>query len=617
MNNKIYIFYSKNSILEFLSFIKDKNKGYIRFYSDNLFNIFLEIISNLEEIKNNWNFSFFISNNEIYELVLKSVNKRNIIYLKNIEKIINLPLEDFLKKNNIVYERLIFWDNTTKYALEDYNLNSPFAQTIGIEFYKKMLGFGGSLAKEELRLKASLADEELKKIIDSSIENLKKNNNILIKCLSLLNKEYSALNKNWDYASSLSIISYEIFIKNFNIFDIKIKNPIEQDKLFRLAFYGGRCEVLGNLYYDSEYIYRYDYSNMYGSLLLNDFPYEFIGKKTNSSIEDLIKPGFFFIKFTSNMEIPILPHKKLITNELSEYPSLMFTNGEIEGLYWHKEILLALEHKKIIIKEISYFLEFNTELKPLFKQFAENIIKKRENSANKHSWKAILVSFFGKLGMKPRESKCIITNHSDYAKNILNKEILKEIWFKNIGLIEIAEKKEEVNSLVQYAAIVTSEARIKLYNTINAVQKNGGRVLYLDTDELFIAYPKNKNIWGEQHGDIFWDKNDKKIIHNIKDAVFASNRSYSVLFEDNSWETKISSIPRNKISFDEYKKKFYKEGGIWVQDMHNYQNIFSINFYSKSNWKFEYIKPYSKRIFSPDFKKTKPYYKINDIYKEI
>jgi chemotaxis methyl-accepting protein methylase len=45
---------------------------------------------------------------------------------------------------------------------------------------------------------------------------------------------------------------------------------------------------------------------------------------------------------------------------------------------------------------------------------------------------------------------------------------------------------------VAYASIISSKARIKLYNSFNDVIKDGGRLLYCDTDSIFAAYKKNK-----------------------------------------------------------------------------------------------------------------------------
>jgi DNA polymerase elongation subunit (family B) len=51
-----------------------------------------------------------------------------------------------------------------------------------------------------------------------------------------------------------------------------------------------------------------------------------------------------------------------------------------------------------------------------------------------------------------------------------------------------------------HAAIITSKARIKLYKTFQDISKNNGRLLYCDTDSVFVAY--KKNVIGETHGNI-------------------------------------------------------------------------------------------------------------------
>jgi hypothetical protein len=55
---------------------------------------------------------------------------------------------------------------------------------------------------------------------------------------------------------------------------------------------------------------------------------------------------------------------------------------------------------------------------------------------------------------------------------------------------------------VIYPAIITSKARIVWWTNALEIIKNGGRLLYCDTDSMFVSF--NRNIIGEKHGSIEW-----------------------------------------------------------------------------------------------------------------
>jgi DNA polymerase elongation subunit (family B) len=54
-------------------------------------------------------------------------------------------------------------------------------------------------------------------------------------------------------------------------------------------------------------------------------------------------------------------------------------------------------------------------------------------------------------------------------------------------------KKKSNNNIrnVSYASAIASKGRIKLYEGLKNVERDGGRILYYDTDSIFAAYPKN------------------------------------------------------------------------------------------------------------------------------
>ena len=103
--------------------------------------------------------------------------------------------------------------------------------------------------------------ELLEKVITTLI-NISKNIN-----LNCLKNSYSI--------SSLAINFYR---SNFNQFNFIIQNTFNDDKLFRKAYYGGRCEVFGNIV-ENEKLFQFDFKGMYAQIMLTKFPYGAFEKK--------------------------------------------------------------------------------------------------------------------------------------------------------------------------------------------------------------------------------------------------------------------------------------------------------------------------------------------------
>jgi len=117
-------------------------------------------------------------------------------------------------------------------------------------------------------------------------------------------------------AAKLSILNY---FKN-NIY-IKKKINIKYDRILRPFYFGGRTEVFGNPKIKNNIILHYDWSGMYAQCMSE----KVLGGEIYLSevIYDIIYPGFYYIEFTQNLDIPILPVK--YNNKL------MFINGTFKG----------------------------------------------------------------------------------------------------------------------------------------------------------------------------------------------------------------------------------------------------------------------------------------------
>jgi hypothetical protein len=102
--------------------------------------------------------------------------------------------------------------------------------------------------------------------------------------------------------------------------------------------------------------------------------------------------------------------------------------------------------------------------------------------------------------------------------------------------------------------------------------------------------------------------------------VFASTRCYSLKLKNENWETKIAGIPRNSISFKEFKQHFYNVNYMndhyiriteFRQQLPNNKNA---GWEKNKKEKLIKLNTYEKRKFSKDKKETKSLTKLNEKY---
>ena len=378
-------------------------------------------------------------------------------------------------------------------------------------------------------------------------------------------------------AAKLSIENY--FMKN-NIIKKKIK--LKYDRIIRNAYFGGRTEVFGNQD-NNEILLHYDWSGMYAQCMKE----KVLGGEIIESniIKNLDHPGFYWIKFFQNMDIPILPIKR---------DKLLFANGEFEGWYWFEEILLAIEYgvkiinvKKMISSQyydnfIKEFVEMNDNIRKLSP--IHKIIGKNNNN-----------TFYGRLGMNPErlEEEIISDPYNKKYEKII------EINGTYIGYT----KKEKSISNVTVSASITSKARIKLYRGMMNVIKNNGRILYTDTDSIIAAFDisEYKRKMDVEMGEIKFDSNDKNTI--IKEGVFAMPKTYALKYDDGREIVKIKGF-NVMPSFDNFKEKFYKKEEIITENIEwNKKDLIIRNIIREKKTNLNSL---DKRKWCDNLKKTEP-----------
>ncbi len=380
-------------------------------------------------------------------------------------------------------------------------------------------------------------------------------------------------------AAKLSVENY--FLKNSMV---KKKIKLKYDRVIRESYFGGRTEVFGNQK-ENEILLHYDWSGMYAQCMKE----KVLGGEVIESniIKDISHPGFYWIRFSQNLEIPILPIKR---------DKLLFANGEFEGWYWFEEIMLAVEYgvkiisvKKIVSAQyyetfIKEFVELNDEIRKISP--IHKIIGKNNNN-----------TFYGRLGMNPERLEEEITNSIEKDKY----EKVIEINGAFIGY----KKKEKSISNVLISASITSKARIKLYRGMKKVIENDGRVLYTDTDSIIAAFKKEeyeKKIDIEM-GEIKFISSDKDTI--IEEGVFAMPKTYAIRYKDGREIVKIKGF-NVRPSFEEFKEKFYKKEEIITENIEwNKKDLVIRNILKEKKTNLNSL---DKRKWKNDLKETEPLY---------
>jgi len=576
--------------------------------------------------------------NESLKLILSlKLNKNNVFYVHNLNFdgiliLISLSsnktykFDVFLRDNSIYYIKISYNDVILEFKCSfkilpislkniSYSFSLPSKMIFPYKFSKKEnLNYIGK-APESFYFNSE-QDYETFKIHNNgnfnfkeySIEYCKRDVEIVSLFVNLLSSMLNDINIDLKKSYSAPSLSLKIFNERFNIKKIKLSNSNLIDSQIRQSYFGGRCEVYGNPY-DDENIYHFDFSGMYGKCMKEKFCF---GKYyINTDCKIIKKPGYYFIEYYSDMYIPVLPHHNFINKKL------LFTNGVNKGLYWFEEIILFIEMGGII-KKIHYSIEFEN-FDYVFSDFIDYFENIRNKGNDYKTFAKLMVnSLYGRIGMQE------VNTHSFFIKkeefNYYNKKykILDYIELNGYIMIkvEIDQKFKKENDIkktknnISIASAITSKARIKLYKAQQNCIANGGRILYSDTDSLYVAY--KKNVLNQTHGEVYWDP--KKDDTEIKDAVFISPKTYGIVYKKKEKESiKIKGYNSSNIDFINLKKKFYENKDIEVNDFfYIKKSDFSLkNFIiNKKYW----ISKYDKRIFLYNKKETRALNFLDYVY---
>ncbi|MGC8981885.1 MAG: DNA polymerase [Minisyncoccia bacterium] len=326
---------------------------------------------------------------------------------------------------------------------------------------------------------------------------------------------------------------------------------IKNDYLFLETYYGGRTEYfyIGK-YYNN--VYAYDFNSLYPYVMVSHYyPFQFIKSEILPDFDDFknmlnyfegiglfeiyANDTIYYISDDIKVEIGLLPYK--YKNKI------IYPKGHWIGFYNLNEIKFALEN--------GYFV------KPLYIEYWEknklpNIeefvyywynIKKSKKGLFSVIAKIVLNSLYGKfMQINQGYDLALLKTEEDYMQYIELEEGL------GIGINRDLPLKRGRSTFLNIGSYITSWARIELMKKMKEAIKKDAKILYCDTDSLFL----NKKVLSEN------DEIGKlKIEKEAKNINIISAKSYILNFDDEK-EKKITikGIPKRAIALDEFNYKY-------------------------------------------------------------
>lgn len=338
----------------------------------------------------------------------------------------------------------------------------------------------------------------------------------LLECLNQFNEDiYEAMNLDMTGCLTGASLSKQNFFKNYySRADIPIYHlSSEFDAFCRDGYMGGRCEA----HYIGEHkadLFYFDFTSLYPDVGRRRMPYgrpERVNKERIARWNERIKTGKrlpliigmmkFNIRTKDFTKLPLHGIKregKLLFPHFKEWTELTlwaneFNYGNTLDMYEY-ELIDAIhfgEQQQIHRGERETFWDDGI-LKGFFTEAVDKkaLAKEQKKPALAQSYKIVANSGYGFWGLNAngddgegRDGMMIMSND-----DISFWELLARREVNNVGvngdytLIRTMKPMDVKDFNVSIAAAIASEARIKIHKFMNAILKNGGKLLYCDTD---------------------------------------------------------------------------------------------------------------------------------------
>lgn len=135
-------------------------------------------------------------------------------------------------------------------------------------------------------------------------------------------------------------------------------------------------------------------------------------------------------------------------------------------------------------------------------------------------------------------------------------EISASDEYAEYGQLQLTNRsiKQQPQSNIAVAAIITARARIKLHNALQSVMNAGGRVLYCDTDSVIAAFAQENPIENRQIGEVYFDTSKPDTC--LKKAVFIAPKTYGLITSEGREIIKIKGVQAGNTTYNALKEAF-------------------------------------------------------------
>ena len=295
------------------------------------------------------------------------------------------------------------------------------------------------------------------------------------------------------------------------------------EKFIRDFYYGGRVEIFfqGKVVDESKFYY-YDFTSLYPWAGTKDLPYglpEWF-EKDQIDLDNFF--GFIDVRVKSKAD---MVHKKPL-HGLYEGGKLMFRHfSEPTSLHLFSEELKLGMQTGMYEYEIQGGYKFRAY--PFMKRFfidgfkRKADAKKAKNPALKATWKIVLNSGYGMMGLRTKDRDAVLIQPKEETSILpyLNAGKLISYGQSENGKYSIIRVFQDLPSKdhnIAISAAISSYSRCRIWQLMHDIESKGNNVYYCDTDSVITNiklndYPdlmneymweKNPDHWGDELGSL-------------------------------------------------------------------------------------------------------------------
>ena len=321
------------------------------------------------------------------------------------------------------------------------------------------------------------------------------------------------------------------------------------------GLYGGRTEAFFNKPIKDK-LWCYDVNSLYPSVM-HDFQFPILEKRRFTKKPNLKHEGIIHARVTCPVSA-YLPYLPCRTDNTLFFPVGTF---DTHTTYFELREAVKIGYK---IEKVYNALEFTAGKKHFFKDFiatnykARLIAQENKDQLLSDTFKLIMNNLFGKFGQDNEKTELIRYSPGEALKYPFA-ELLDDNWML---CRERGDYPPHTNFI--WAAYVTAYARHRLFEYAQKVIKDGGQLLYCDTDSLFFKSEHEIITDSKKLGEF-------KLEGIFAAAYFKGLKNYRLTTPDGKNHYKVRGIPRKLAS------EFFETGRATIRKPYKMREVIRRN----------------------------------------